>query len=507
MLALSACGGGNVPIHNSAGGASNDGGNSNRPDADLAVVKSPGCGSVDISSACDTLATGPCALTVDEVDRQYYVVLPANANAQTAYPVVFAWHWMTGTAQDLLPPGTAYAAPFYGIAAGMPNAIYVVPQGLAPASDPTSYGWPNTNGQDLDFAKAMVKSLESEYCIDESRIFSTGMSYGGEMSEMLGCEAPDIFRAIGVMSGALFTTTRPCDNHPIAAFITHGTADTNIDISNDEIARDQFIRANGGDATNTQSTVLDDNTTCTIYNVCTAGDYPVVWCPVQGEGHAIPSWAGAQIAKFFGQLDAGTSVGSNETGDAGDAGSTGDSGVPATLGYAQLGAFGGFPFTYLWPSSGASTATIISPNCVGPGNCSPALSGSSICASGTIGADATLTTSAGLGFDFQPQDGSAATPLAISGSNLTLTFSNAGGSNLVVNLVGDQSGSTFWCYELKGATSPVTIPLSSFNTACWDNSGQPFSPGTSVAGIFVYVPSQASTAVPFEFCLLDVETS
>jgi hypothetical protein len=39
--------------------------------------------------------------------------------------------------------------------------------------------------------------------------------------------------------------------------------------------------------------------TCTVYDACTAGNYPVVWCPVVGEGHAIPSFAAAEIAKFF----------------------------------------------------------------------------------------------------------------------------------------------------------------------------------------------------------------
>jgi poly(3-hydroxybutyrate) depolymerase len=479
-----------------------DGGSPEVSDAGSDAVKSPGCGSATLVSTCDTAATGPCTLTVAGIDRQYYVVLPPHYNDQTAYPIVFTWHWMTGTAQDLLPPGTAYAAPYYGIATGFPEAIYVVPQGLPTASGATDYGWPNTNGQDLDFAKAMVSSLESSYCVDESRIFSAGMSYGSEMSEMLGCEAPDIFRAIGVMSGALFTATHPCQNHPVGAWITHGTADTSIDISNDEIARDQFIRVNGCDTTNTQQIALDANTTCTIYNVCSTGEYPVVWCPVQGEGHAIPSWAGSQIAKFFRQIGGGTEVVAS---DAGDVGSNSDSGSTASLGYAQLGAWGGYPFTYLWPSSGASAGTTISPNCSGPGSCTPALSGSSMCASGTVGADATLTTSAGVGFDFQPESpGSSASPITLSSSSVTISFSNAGGSNLVVNLVSDPSGSTFWCYELRGATSPVTIPLSSFNTACWNSSGQSLSPGTQVAGIFVYVPSSATTNVPFDFCLLGI---
>ncbi len=147
----------------------------------------------------------------------------------------------------------------------------------------------------------MISWLESNYCVDENRIFSTGMSYGGMMSDALGCQMPDVFRALGVMSGSLYTGYGQvsCVNHPIAAFITHGESDTTVPIAGDQTARDQFIADNGCSTTNTQSVVLDANTTCTLYNVCTAGNYPVEWCPVVGEGHTIPTWAGAQIAQFF----------------------------------------------------------------------------------------------------------------------------------------------------------------------------------------------------------------
>jgi polyhydroxybutyrate depolymerase len=185
-------------------------------------------------------------------------------------------------------------------------------QGLDSGSDSgTDYGWPNTNGQDVNFTKAMLTWLEQNYCIDTSRIFSTGMSYGGIMSNTLGCQMPDVFRAIGVMSGSLFTYGQPsCMNLPIAAWFTHGDADTVVQMSGDITARDLFISHNGCSTTNTTTVTLTDSravtdagtpvtTVCTIYNECTAGNYPVVWCPVPGEGHAIPSWAGSEIAKFF----------------------------------------------------------------------------------------------------------------------------------------------------------------------------------------------------------------
>jgi len=76
------------------------------------------------------------------------------------------------------------------------------------------------------------------------------------------------------------------------------------------MARNLFIAHNGCSATNTTTVTLTDSsavtdagtpvtTVCTVYNECTAGNYPVVFCPVPGEGHTIPSWAGSEIAKFF----------------------------------------------------------------------------------------------------------------------------------------------------------------------------------------------------------------
>jgi len=285
-----------------AGGASAAGGSTSSTAGSTGVAgaaNTQGCGKTTLPAACNTTATGPCTIDVNGLSRQYFIVLPANYDANTPTPVVFAWHYRGGTAAGLL---GGYGGAFYGVKTGLPNAIYVAGQGLdsGTTDSGTDYGWPNTNGQDVNFAKAMVSWVEANFCVDKNRLFSAGMSYGGMMSNTLGCQMPDVFRAIGVMSGALYTGYgQTCVNHPIAAFITHGDADTTVPIAGDQTARDQFIKDNGCDTTNTQSVVLDANTNCTLYSVCTAGNYPVEWCPVVGEGHAIPSWGGAQIAKFF----------------------------------------------------------------------------------------------------------------------------------------------------------------------------------------------------------------
>jgi polyhydroxybutyrate depolymerase len=247
--------------------------------------------------------------------REYFVVLPSGYDNSKPSPVVFAFHGLGGTASSLLPTGSPYGGGYalYGVQPGLPNAVFVVPQGLDTGSDAgNQYGWPNTGGQDINFVKAMLTWLETNLCVDKARYFSTGMSYGGMMSETIGCQIPDLFRAIGSQAGSLFGGSRNCTGKPIAAWITHGDADTTVDISGDITARDMFIANNGCDTTNTRTIQLVDtarigdaattDVTCTVYDQCSKGNYPVVWCPVPGEGHAIPSFAGTEIAKFFNQF-------------------------------------------------------------------------------------------------------------------------------------------------------------------------------------------------------------
>jgi polyhydroxybutyrate depolymerase len=284
----------------STGGATAAGGATGGSTSAGGASNSTGCGNTTLPAACNTSTTGPCTLNVGGTDRQYFAVLPANYNANTAYPIVFLWHGASTTAQMYIGGGPIA---YYGVRTSFPNAIYVAAQGLPSTAGGTDYGWANTNGQDVNFTKAMIDSLESNYCVDKNRLYSTGFSYGGIMSLTLGCQMPDVFRAIGVMSGTMFGSTSSCLKNPIPAWFTHGDADPTLNISGGVTARDALIKRNGCDATNTQTATMSDGiTTCTIYNVCTAGNYPVVWCPVPGETHQIPSFAGAAIAKFFMQF-------------------------------------------------------------------------------------------------------------------------------------------------------------------------------------------------------------
>jgi polyhydroxybutyrate depolymerase len=261
---------------NAAGAATSPGGSGGA---------SAGCGLGDTTSPCSKSGT-TCSLDVGGTARTYYVQLPANYSSAKQYPVVFQFHPMGGTAEQALT--------MYRISAGLPDAIYVTPQGLSSGS---STGWANTNGQDIAFTKAMLADVQSKYCVDNARIFSTGFSYGGMMSFAVGCEMSDVFRAIAPMSGALYSDFNCKGTGPhIAMWGSHGLSDTVVPIADGRAARDKILAENhcGTD------TAPVDPSPCVAYQGCDQG-YPVIWCEWDGP-HGIPSFGSSSIAAFFKQF-------------------------------------------------------------------------------------------------------------------------------------------------------------------------------------------------------------
>lgn len=79
---------------------------------------------------------------------------------------------------------------------------------------------------DVGFALAVVADVQSRACIDDRRVYSTGMSNGGFLSYRLACEAADTFAAIAPVAGVLGVPTETCNpSRAVPVFHFHGTAD------------------------------------------------------------------------------------------------------------------------------------------------------------------------------------------------------------------------------------------------------------------------------------------
>lgn len=242
-------------------------------------LPSTGCGATPPAS-------GRFDIDVDGTTREYILKVPDDYDPNHPYPIVFAWHPRGGSAEQV---ATGFGGGYYGLESlANGSAIFVSPEGI-------DAGWANPGGRDIAFTRAMIERFTAELCIDESRLFSTGFSYGGMMSFAIACELGDLFRAIAPMSGALYSGCMDRD-FPIAMMGWHGDDDEIVPLSDGEAGRDVVAANNHCDG----STVPHDVSPCVEYTGCDEG-YPTVWCEFQG-GHTPAQNAAQPIWAFFSQF-------------------------------------------------------------------------------------------------------------------------------------------------------------------------------------------------------------
>jgi poly(3-hydroxybutyrate) depolymerase len=278
----------------SAGGSAGTAGAAGSSGAGGAAGSTAGAGggtSPATSAGCDAAdwpESGTFMIDVDGLMREYIVKIPDGYDSSKPYKLVFAWHYLGGSAAGI---AGGFGGGYYGLesqAAG--SAIFVAPEGIDAA-------WPNSGGRDVAFAQAMVDWMRSSYCIDNTRIFSVGFSYGAIMSNTVGCAMGDVFRAIAPMSGSGPRSFGggSCKG-PVAAWLAHGTNDSTVSFASGEGSRDHWVMANGCDT----QTMPTSPSPCVAYQGCDDG-YPVTWCEFSG-GHTQFSGAGSAIWAFFSQF-------------------------------------------------------------------------------------------------------------------------------------------------------------------------------------------------------------
>jgi hypothetical protein len=233
-------------------------------------------------------ASGTFMIDVGGTMREYILKMPAGYDPMRPYRLIFAFHGGMYDAESVDQGGPPGSGPYYGIEAlAGGSAIFVAPQAL-------SGSWTNQAGRDVAYVMAMVTRFKAELCVDESRIFATGFSFGGIMTINLGCTNTGTFRAIAPMSANIRDT---CDgDQRVAYWSSHGTNDPTIMIATGRTARDEFIGRNGCEMT----TMPGDRSGCVNYQGCDAG-FPVTWCEFTGVHEPAP-FAGEAIWAFFSQF-------------------------------------------------------------------------------------------------------------------------------------------------------------------------------------------------------------
>jgi poly(3-hydroxybutyrate) depolymerase len=240
------------------------------------LAATAGCG------RAPALTSGTHSIQSSGQNRSYILRVPANYDTNHPYRLIFGFHWVGGTANDVDSGGTdGYNWSYYGLRRLADNAnnstIFVAPQGI-------SNGWANSGGQDVTFVDDILNQLDNSLCVDTTQIFSTGFSYGAAMTYALACARPTTFRAVAVYSGANLSGCTG-GTQPVAYIGLHGLRDNVLPIASGRALRDTFVRNNGCTPQNPPEPASGSLThIVTTYTGCRAG-YPVVWAAFDGAGH------------------------------------------------------------------------------------------------------------------------------------------------------------------------------------------------------------------------------
>jgi poly(3-hydroxybutyrate) depolymerase len=169
--------------------------------------------------------------------------LPTGYDNNHPYPLVFAFHWNGGNMNDVDGGGSSgYTWSYFGLREQADNStnskmIFVAPDGNG--------GWPNSGGQDLTFVDDMLKLFQGDLCVDTTRIFSMGFSYGGGMSYAIACASSEGFpRGRGLLRRAA-QRVRPVATDPIAYIGFHSVSDGTCNYGGGESLRNKFVTNDG----------------------------------------------------------------------------------------------------------------------------------------------------------------------------------------------------------------------------------------------------------------------
>ena len=187
------------------------------------------------------------ATTTRWKDRPYIVHLPPSYDGTVAFPVVIVLHGGGGDARAAramtCPNGNLGDPGCLDRVADCQGFITVYPDGTSERGIRTmrtfdagggADGYACVSGvacstkvDDLRYFTDLIDTLEQEYTVDPARIYLTGLSNGGAMSQRLACELSDRIAAIApVAGGNQYAAVDTCSpTRPVPMLEIHGTAD------------------------------------------------------------------------------------------------------------------------------------------------------------------------------------------------------------------------------------------------------------------------------------------
>ena len=255
---------------------------------------SKGCGSNSKLQKVKSVENGDqFQIRVGGDTRDYFITLPKNYDNTKPHKVLFALHCYGSRGEDFVHhnPDYDHPTPYYGQQVLDKNGDYIFV-----SLDAIGGVW--TKGQgDHDFFAQALTTIEENYCIDTSRVFITGFSFGAMFSYSLMQDMQSRVRAAATYAVADYNIWLPEGNNmkdlPIAWMNVHGVNDgrCNYDRAKNSalpriLKRNGKADANGDftDASSEKPKEISGNTGHVCYDFKNVDErFPVKWCSWPGD--------------------------------------------------------------------------------------------------------------------------------------------------------------------------------------------------------------------------------
>ncbi len=265
------------------------------------------------------------SLMHDDLIRKYKVHLPAGYDREKSYPVVIYVHGGGGDMRAAYMDNVDKAADKFGFILAIPEGTGEVKLGRLRGTwngGSWAEGSCCGNADDIGFISKMIDELKIKFNVDAKRIYATGISNGGLMTNRIGCELSEKVAAIAVVApAAVESACHP--SRPMPVMDIQGTADP-LNPPDGSEPKGIFAKDSGSplgmpykrmtcyqvvdtwkniDKCSSQETVTYENgkAKCISCNDCADGA-EVVLCIVKGMGHTYPGGAQYLPAKIVGPV-------------------------------------------------------------------------------------------------------------------------------------------------------------------------------------------------------------
>src|SRR5262245_55518496 len=221
--------------------------------------------------ALGALAPGVNArtMTFDAQLREYDVYVPASYDGTVPVPLVVDLHGFTSNkAQQRIISGMQGRSDLEGF-------LVTYPQGRF-----NSWNAGGCCGQaaaqnidDMVFIRAMVAVIAAEGNVDPRRVYVTGLSNGGAMTQRLACQAADLFAAAAPMAFPIpFNPLALCQpSRPIPVLMFMGLTDALVPYASAAPSFQYWRTFDGCVGTSPDETVVAGGSMCETFTQCSDG--------------------------------------------------------------------------------------------------------------------------------------------------------------------------------------------------------------------------------------------